>query len=110
VGKKKNKSAWHRRHFFKRKKSSSSGVGHPAYIYAQSGQNYKYLAFTHRDKTDDIDNIPLKFNIDPDEPDENVKSYMVPKSKIDKQSNFQDSDKRYRIHKDDMETVRRHKK
>lgn len=105
---KKKRTKWNRQHQFKRKKSSKNGVGHPAYIYAQSVRNYKYLSFTHDVETDGVLNVPLQHNIDPDE--KNKRSYMLPRHFVGSKEHFQDPDKKFRIHKDDMDTVKKYKK
>ncbi len=111
MGKKKSggKPKWNRAHFFQRKKSTKEHVGHPAYIYQTRGRNYKYLIFTHKPKEGDEGNYEeLKHNIDPDEKDR--KSYVKKTPAVSRSDVFEAPKKRYRIHDEDRETVRKYKK
>lgn len=103
----KKKRKWTRVHFFKRKKSTPNRVGHPVYVYGSSGKNYKYLVFTHTPKNDDF--VELKHNIDPFE-DGVKKSYVKKDFEVSDKSSLRDPDKKYRIHSDDMNTIKRLKK
>lgn len=59
------KRKWNKTHFFKKKKSSRRKVGHPALIYATSGEDYRYLSFTHKIEDCKEDKYErLKNNID----------------------------------------------
>ena len=40
-------------------------LGHPTYVYAKVGKNYKYLGITHSSVTDGITNIKLEKNPNP---------------------------------------------
>lgn len=59
-------------------------------------------------ETDGVLNVPLQHNIDPDE--KNKRSYMLPRHFVGSKEHFQDPDKKFRIHKDDMDTVKKYKK
>ena len=63
-------------------------------MYGKRGRNYKYLTFTH--------------NIDPDEVGKST--YVKKKYGISVASSFEAPDKKYRIHEDDLPTVKRYKK
>ncbi len=58
-----------------RKNNSRRTAGHPTYIYAQEGDEYKFIGITHSPITDDIDNIPLEKN---PEPGNKTKAYIRP--------------------------------
>lgn len=107
---KKQKAKWNRAHEFKRKKSSDREVGHPVYVYGKRGRNYKYLTFTHNpEEGKEADYEKLKHNIDPDE--DGVKStYVKKKFQTNRDDAFRDPDKKYRIHSDDRETIKKYKK
>lgn len=82
--------------------------GHPSYIYAEKGDDYKYIGITHSKKTHGLKNIPLKYN--PNSKDSR-QSYMRPFSTHDKKGNFKKKRlKGYRIHKADKKKVRRIKR
>ena len=111
IAKKKAFTKWNRTHFFKRKKSNKKGVGHPVYVYGSNKRLYKYLLFTHKIPEDDNpENYELlKHNIDPDE--DGIKpSYMKKHYEINRYNAFEEPDKKYRIHNDDKETVKKYKK
>ena len=55
---------------------SKGGGGHPTYIYAQEGKEYKFIGITHSPITDEMDNIPLDKN---PEPNNQTKAYIRPK-------------------------------
>lgn len=109
--KKQTPRKWNRAHEFKRKKSNKSGVGHPVYIYGKSSRSYKYLLFTHKipDGEPEDKFERLKHNIDPDE-DGVRPSYMKKQYEINRKDAFVDADKKYRIHGEDKDTVKRYKK
>lgn len=48
------------------RKSHAKGLqGHPTYIYAKVGREYKFIGLTHAEITDRMTNIPLDCNPDP---------------------------------------------
>lgn len=105
----KKSKKWNRAHFFKRKKSTKQHVGHPVYVYGTSGRYYKFLTFTHTpEKGKETDYILLKHNIDPAEA--NKGSYLKKQYSILSNTSFRDSDKKYRIHEEDLPTIRKYKK
>lgn len=64
---------------------SKGGGGHPTYIYAQEGKEYKFIGITHSPITDDMDNIPLEKN---PEPKNNSQAYIRPKPQKAHRSGF----------------------
>ena len=64
-----------------RRNNSKKSKGHPTYIYAQEGDEYKFIGITHSPITDDVDNIPLEKN---PEPGNKTKAYI--RSKPDKEN------------------------
>lgn len=90
---KKNKSKWNRAHEFSKRKPTKSTKGHPAYIFAKSGQKRKYFAFTHSATTDGKDNISLKKNIDGSED----KCYVRPKFLMANEDKFEKPSKEYKF-------------
>lgn len=105
--KKNNKTKWNRKHEFQIKKGTKSTKPHPAYVYAQSGNKYKHLIFTHSPTTNGKANVPLKYNIDPNE---KRTGYIRPMFFVDRRENFEPPKKKYRIHPDDMSTIKKYKK
>lgn len=82
--------------------------GHPSYIYAEKGDEYKYIGITHSNKTYGKYNKRLKFN--PNSKDTRT-SYARPFSTHDKKSNFKKKKlKCFRVHKADKKTFRNIKK
>ena len=109
MAKNKVKGKWHKAHEFKRKKSTRREVGHPSYIYAKRGRDCKYLTFTHNpEKEHETDYIKLKHNIDPKEKVE--PTYMKTRYSISTHGSFDPPDKKYRIHREDRETVKKYQK
>lgn len=106
---KKTKPKWNRTHKFMRRKSSKL-VGHPVYVYGQNSRNYKYLTFTHTpEKGKEGDYEELKHNIDPDK--EGIEpTYVKKKFEVNRHDAFREPDKRYRIHTDDVPTIKKYKK
>ena len=101
-GKKQHK--WNRVRIWSRKKPTKSTKGHPAYIFERSGRLMRHLLFTHSPTTDGEENVLLKHNIDPDEVDRD--SYVRPKAFVSQDGDFEPVDKKYRIHKEDQETIK----
>ena len=82
--------------------------GHPAYIYAEYDDQYKYIGITHADSTHKLKNIKLKFN--PNKKDNRV-SYVRPFSTHDRKKNFKKCNLNgYKVHKADKKTLRKIKK
>lgn len=110
--KKKAFRKWNRVHFFQKENKTKNGVKtgkeHPAFIFQQSGNQYKAIIFTRSSSTNGKDNIELTYNIDPD----NIvdKSYAIPFRGPRPSSDFKPADKKYRIHKDDLPKIGQAKK
>lgn len=99
---------WNRAHEFARKKSTPRKVGHPVYVYGKRGRRRKYLTFTHKPeegKEDDYEQ--LLHNIDPDDPRD---CFLKKKYDVSVEEKLDPPDKNYRIHEDDKEKIKRHKK
>ena len=105
---KKQKKKWNRAHGFQWHKATKSTKGHPAYVYQRSKYKNKYLVFTHSPTTNGEENVKLKYNIDPEEKDRNT--YVRKKSFVDDRINFEKVNKKYRIHSDDLNTIKKYKK
>lgn len=109
MAKKKKKMKWNRANYFSRKKSTKNQVGHPLFVYGTRGSFRKYLVFTHTpEKGKESDYQELKHNIDPDEKDE--KSYVKKRHETSKKDSLREPDKKYRIHEEDRETIKKLKK
>ena len=101
---------WNRTHYFARKKSTSRQVGHPVYVYGRNGNYRKYLTFTHTPETGkENDYEELKHNIDP-EKDGKEKSYVRKQYSFSHEDSLRPPDKKYRIHSEDKETIKKYKK
>ena len=106
--KKKTKRKWNRVHKFGRKKSTPRQVGHPVYIYGARGDLRKYLTFTHTPEEGNEENYErLNHNIDKDDPEA---CYVKKRFSISNKETIQEPDKEYRIHEEDIETVKKYKK
>lgn len=101
---------WNRAHFFKREKSTRRKVGHPAYVYVTSSDDYKYLTITHKPEPGKEDEYErLKHNIDPAE-DGKRSSYVKKRYGIKHRGLFENPDRPYRVHKEDVPTIKKYKK
>ena len=104
------KRKWNRAHYFARKKSTPRQVGHPVYVYGKSGKYRKYLTFTHKPETGkELNYEELKHNIDSTR-DKQEKSYVKKQYGFSHEDKLQPPDKKYRIHEDDLETIKKYKK
>ena len=104
----KKQSKWNRVHFFQEEKKEKDTRGkfreHPALIFGQSGKQYKAIVFTKNATTNGVKNEKLKHNVDPsDASDCYGVYYRGPRPSSD----FQKPSREYRIHKDDMPTLKR---
>lgn len=100
---------WNRRNYFQRQKSNHTRVGHPVLVYGESGRLRKYLLFTHKlPAGEETDFERLNHSIDPDEKE--ATSYVHKRYCVSEQSSLQAPIKKYRIHEDDLPTVRKYKK
>ena len=106
--KKKNSTRkWNRTHFFQNEKKPENTKGvfkeHPAYIFAQSGELYRAIIFTRHPPEDKDVYLPLKHNIQEGKVD---KSYGMRYRGPRHMSEFQPPKEKYRIHNDDLKTVK----
>lgn len=110
MGNKNNKTRkWKRAHEFKRKKSTPNKVGHPVLVYGKSGRVSKYLVFTHKPKDGNAANYEkLDHNIDPNETGKD--SYVKKQFEVDRSDNLREPDKKYRVHNDDKDKIKKYKK
>ena len=82
--------------------------GHPSYIYADNGTEYKYIGITHAYKTHKLNNKKLKFN--PNSKDMRI-SYVRGFSTHDIKNNFKKKKlSGYKIHKADKRMISKIKK
>ena len=101
---------WNRDHSFARKESTPRQVGHPVYIYGKSGRLRKYLTFTHKpEEGKELSYEQLKHNIDP-EFDGKEPTYVKKQYSISHKDMLRAPDKKYRIHHEDKETIKKLKK
>ena len=68
-----------------RKLDNKEVQGHPTYIYAKVGKEFKYLGLTHSNITDKVKNIKLEKNPNPKD---NRTSYIRPKAGKANRSEF----------------------
>lgn len=68
---------------FRRGKSANDG--HPTYIYAKEGDEFKYIGITHSRIVKGIENIELEKNPNPED---TRPSYIRPNTEKDKQTKF----------------------
>lgn len=109
MAKKKNRK-WNRAHYFARKKSTPRQVGHPVYVYSTNKRKRKYLVFTHKpEQGKETDYEQLLHNIDPDE-DGILDCYVKKNYEISMETQLRSPDKKYRIHDEDKERVKKYKK
>ena len=108
---KKTVPKWNRKHEFKKKKSTKRAVGHPVYVIATNRNNSKYLTFTHKPEVGkEKEYTMLNHNIDPEEDKKGIRSFVKNKLDVSRTSKLREPDKKYRIHKEDKETIERLKK
>lgn len=72
-------------------------------IFEKSGDQYKAIIFTSNKTTNGTKNVKLKHNVDPNSKEDcyGVR-FRGPRPRTD----FQDPKIKYRIHKDDLETIK----
>jgi hypothetical protein len=59
--------------------------GHPTYIFAKDGDNFKYIGITHSDITDGVTNIELEKNPNPNDKKD---AFIRPKAEKAHESKF----------------------
>ena len=105
---KKPQRKWNRAHEFARKKSTHRQVGHPVFVYGKSGKQRKYLTFTHKpEEGKENDYEKLLHNIDADD---TADCYVKKKYDVTVEEKLQEPEKKYRIHEEDKERIKRYKK
>lgn len=80
-------------------------TGHPSYIYARVGNDYKFIGITHSEITKDVKNIRLDKNPNPN--DMRV-AYAHPYSRKDKTRAFSEKRKGWKISKRDKDKVKKY--
>ena len=75
---------------------------HPAYIFAQIGNQYKFIGITHSEITDDMKNIPLEKNPNPCD---KRKAYFRPKTKLQNRSTFGSKKKGWKLSENDKKKI-----
>jgi len=84
------------------RKNYGKGKGHPAYIYAKIGNDYKYLGLTHSDITKGVKNIKLDKNPNPLD---KRSAYVRPKAEKEKTRNFGKKLKGWKFTKEDKQKI-----
>ncbi len=109
MAKRKTHRKWNKDHKFMIKKKGTRLGGHPVYVYGRSGDQRKYLMFTHDcgEGPRRINYTKLKYNVDPNDNDH---CYVNNHPKVSKKSSLENPDKAYRIHPSDYETIKKLKK
>ena len=77
--------------------------GHPAYIYEKIGDYYRFIGITHSPITDNIRNIKLDKNPNPNDPKD---SYARPTAGIGEIKRFGKKKKGWRLSKEDKKTMK----
>lgn len=108
--KKPPKQKWNRAHRFQRKKSTARKVGHPVLVYGKRGRFSKYLVFTHTPEVGNEANYEkLRHNIDPLE-DGKRDTWVKKIPEVVHSTSLREPDRKYRIHEDDIKTIKKYKK
>lgn len=100
--KNKNKKEIKKDEFRKNKQS-----GHPAYIYARVGNDYKFIGITHSALTDGVKNIKLEKNPNPKD---KKTAYARPKADKSKTNNFKEKETGWKLSKKDKSKLDKIKK
>ena len=93
----KNQKETKRDEFRKNKKG-----GHPAYIYAKKGNDYKFIGITHSKITNGTQNIKLERNPNPKD---KRTAYARNKTEMGKTNNFKAKEKDWKLSKVDKEKI-----
>ena len=80
---------------------------HPTYIYAQIGNEYKFIGITHSKITQGIENIKLEKNPNPQ--DKKI-AYVKPLAEQGKTNQFKSKEKGWRLSKTDKNKISKIKK
>lgn len=84
---------------FRRNKNTK----HPTYVYAKTGNEYKFLGVTHAEVTQGIRNIKLEKNPNPKD---KTTAYVRPKTQKDKVSRFEKKEKGWKLSKKDKDKIK----
>lgn len=85
-----------------RKNNSKKTAGHPTYIYAQIGNEFKFIGITHSDITDSVKNIELQKN---PEPKNKSKAYVRPNPEKAHKASFGTKLKGWCFSQEDKKTI-----
>lgn len=83
MGRKKNSGF--RKGFRKMNNKKTDKFGHPTYVYAKVGKEYKYIGITHSPITEGVKNIRLERNPNPKD---NTTAYVRPNTQKANRSKF----------------------
>ena len=86
-----------------RKAYNHKFTGHPQYIYAENGKQYKIVGITSSPRTNGVNNVPLKHN---PEPKNTQNSYLRPIPDQADKGIFGERLKGWRFQGEDKNTVR----
>ena len=86
-----------------RRNNSKDGRGHPAYIFEEAGDEYKFVGITHSEYTKGIKNISLDSNPNPKD---KRKAYMTSKSDKKKKSSFGKKIKGWKMSSSDKKKIK----
>ncbi len=86
---------------------SKKAKNHPAYIFEETSQKYKFMNLTHAPKTSGRKNIRLIKNPNPND---NAPSYIRPIVDIDDKSNFGKKKIGWKLHRVDKDRISKYKK
>lgn len=102
------KKKWNRDHQFRYTRRSKSTDKHPVFVFQKNRRHSRFLIFTTEPHTDGVDNKPLLHNID----EKDSRTSYVRKGYFERESDKLDpvTDKKFRIHKDDLPIVNLYKK
>lgn len=80
-------------------------TGHPSYIYARVGNDYKFIGITHSEITKDVKNIRLDTNPNP----KDMKSaYALPYSNRDKTHTFSKKRQNWKMSNQDKNKLKKY--
>ena len=82
---KRNKKSGFRKGFRKMNNKRTDKYGHPTYVYAKVGKEYKYIGITHSPITKGVVNIRLEVNPNPKD---KSAAYVRPKAEKADRSKF----------------------
>lgn len=90
-----------------RRNNNKKGLGHPAYIYAQVGDEFKFIGITHAEITNNMKNIPLDVNPNPED---SLQSYALSQAEKSHKASFGKKLKGWRLSDSDKEKIKNVKK